>query len=280
MTFSIVGFDPLENEWGIAVQSKFLGVGAVVPWAKAGAGAVATQSYANTAYGPKALELMEQGKTAQETLELLLADDLDREMRQVGLIDSKGNAATFTGKACYDWAGGVTGTHFAAQGNILVDEKTVDAMAHVFTETTGTLADKLLAALDAGQEAGGDSRGKQSAALYIVKEKGGYGGFNDRYMDIRVDDHPDPIKELIRIYQLQQLYFAPSKPERIAEIDGEIKNDLLHHLTRLNYLSSESPSSEEIFKALTAFIHTENFEMREQSAGLIDLEVLEYMKQS
>ncbi|MEH7247710.1 DUF1028 domain-containing protein [Neobacillus niacini] len=280
MTFSIVGFDPLEKEWGIAVQSKFLGVGAVVPWAKAGAGAVATQSYANTAYGPKALELMEQGKTAQETLELLLADDLDREMRQVGLIDSKGNAATFTGKACYDWAGGVTGTHFAAQGNILVDEKTVDAMAHVFTETTGTLADKLLAALDAGQEAGGDSRGKQSAALYIVKEKGGYGGFNDRFMDLRVDDHQDPIKELLRIYQLQQLYFAPSKPERIAEIEGEIKNQLLHHLTRLNYLSSELPSSEEIFKALTAFIHTENFEMREQSTGLIDLEVLEYMKQS
>jgi uncharacterized Ntn-hydrolase superfamily protein len=280
MTFSIVGFDPLENEWGIAVQSKFLGVGAVVPWAKAGAGAVATQSYANTAYGPKALELMEQGKTAQETLELLLADDLDREMRQVGLIDSKGNAATFTGKACYDWAGGVTGTHFAAQGNILVDEKTVDAMVHVFTETTGTLADKLLAALDAGQEAGGDSRGKQSAALYIVKEKGGYGGFNNRYMDLRVDDHQDPIKELLRIYQLQQLYFAPSKPERIAGIEGEIKNELLHHLKRLNYLSSESPRSEELFKALTAFIHTENFEMREQSAGLIDLEVLEYMKQS
>ncbi len=280
MTFSIVGFDPIEKEWGIAVQSKFLGVGAVVPWAKAGAGAVATQSYANTAYGPKALEWMEQGKTAQETLELLLADDPDREMRQVGLIDSMGNAATFTGMACYNWAGGVTGTHFAAQGNILVDEKTVNAMAHVFAETAGTLADRLLAALDAGQEAGGDSRGKQSAALYIVKEKGGYGAFNDRYIDLRVDDHPDPIKELIRIYHLQQLYFAPSKPERIAEIEGEIKNDLIHHLTRLNYLNDESPEKEEIGKALTAYLHTENFEMREQSTGLIDLEVLEFMKKS
>jgi uncharacterized Ntn-hydrolase superfamily protein len=280
MTFSIVGFDPIEKEWGIAVQSKFLGVGAVVPWAKAGAGAVATQSYANTAYGPKALQLMEQGKSAQETIELLLADDPDREMRQVGLIDASGNPATFTGKACYDWAGGLTGTHFAAQGNILVDEETVQAMARVFTETSGTLADKLLAALDAGQEAGGDSRGKQSAALYIVKEKGGYGSFNDRYIDLRVDDHHNPIKELIRIYQLQQLYFAPSKPEQIAKIEGNVKGDLIHHLTRLSYLSSKTPSNEEIFKALTAYIHTENFEMREQKSGFIDLEVLEFMQKS
>jgi uncharacterized Ntn-hydrolase superfamily protein len=280
MTFSIVGFDPIEKEWGIAVQSKFLGVGAVVPWAKANAGAVATQSYANTAYGPKALELMEQGKSAQETLELLLAEDPEKEMRQVGLIDSSGNPATFTGKECYDWAGGVTGTHFAAQGNILVDEETVQAMARVFTETNGSLADRLLAALDAGQEAGGDSRGKQSAALYIVKDKGGYGSFNDRYIDLRVDDHPDPIKELIRIDQLQQLYFAPSKTERIAAIEGEIKNELIHHLQRLSYLSSESQSNAEIFKALTAYIHTENFEMREQSSGFIDLEVLEFMKRS
>ncbi|MFP7297250.1 DUF1028 domain-containing protein [Neobacillus niacini] len=280
MTFSIVGFDPVEKEWGIAVQSKFLGVGAVVPWAKAGAGAVATQSYANTAYGPKALQLMEEGKSAEETLELLLADDPDREMRQVGLIDASGNPASFTGKACYDWAGGVTGTHFAAQGNILVDEKTVQAMARVFSETNGPLAHKLLAALDAGQEAGGDSRGKQSAALYIVKEKGGYGGFNDRYIDLRVDDHPDPIKELIRIYQLQQLYFAPSKPESITEIEGEVKDELTHQLTRLSYLGSVNPSDEELFKALTAYIHTENFEMREQTKGFIDLEVLEYMKKS
>jgi uncharacterized Ntn-hydrolase superfamily protein len=280
MTFSIVGFDPIEKEWGIAVQSKFLGVGAVVPWAKAGAGAVATQSYANTAYGPKALALMEQGKSAQETLELLLAEDPEKEMRQVGLIDVSGNPATFTGKECYDWAGGLTGPHFAAQGNILVDEKTVQAMAQVFAETNGPLADRLLAALDAGQEAGGDSRGKQSAALYIVKDKGGYGGFNDRYIDLRVDDHPDPIKELIRIYQLQQLYFAPSKPERIAAIEGEIKDELIHHLKRLSYLSDGLQSNDEIFRALTAYIHTENFEMREQSSGFIDLEVLDFVKKS
>jgi len=278
MTFSIVGYDPIEKEWGIAVQSKFLGVGAVVPWAKAGAGAVATQSYANTAYGPKALELMAQGKSAHETLEILLADDPEKEMRQVGLIDANGNAATFTGKECYDWAGGVTGIHFAAQGNILVDEKTVETMARVFSEAEGPLAERLLAALDAGQEAGGDSRGKQSAALYVVKENGGYGGFNDRFVDLRVDDHPDPIKELIRIYQLQQLYFAPSKPEQVAALEGEIKSDVVRELTRLDYLTNKAASAEEVYKALTLFLHTENFEMREQKTGWIDLDVLQFMK--
>ena len=275
MTFSIVGFDPIEKEWGIAVQSKFLGVGAVVPWARAGAGAVATQSYANTSYGPKALELMEQGKSAQETLEILLAEDPEKEMRQVGLIDAKGNAATFTGNECYDWAGGVSGTHFAAQGNILVDEKTVDAMVRVFTETEGTLAERLLGALDAGQEAGGDSRGKQSAALYVVKEKGGYGAFNDRYVDLRVDDHPDPIKELIRIYQLQQLYFAPSKPERVVPIEGDIKAELDRHLQAKGYSVN---NDKDLLKNLTAYLHTENFEMREQKTGWIDLEVLQFMR--
>jgi uncharacterized Ntn-hydrolase superfamily protein len=277
MTFSIVGYDPTEKEWGIAVQSKFLGVGAVVPWAKAGVGAVATQSYANTAYGPKGLELMAQGKTAQEVLEILIADDPEREMRQFGLIDAAGNAASFTGKECYDWAGGLTGAHFAAQGNILVDEKTVNAMGRVFEETQGTLAARLLAALDAGQEAGGDSRGKQSAALFVVKEAGGYGGFNDRYVDLRVDDHPDPIKELIRLYQLQQLYFAPSKPEKIVSVKGKVKAELIEQLGRWGYLTDDMIGIEEVYRALTNFIHTENFEMREQPTGLIDLEILEYM---
>jgi len=279
MTFSIVGYDPIEKEWGIAVQSKFLGVGAVVPWAKAGVGAVATQSYANTAYGPTGLELMEQGKSAQETVELLLADDPHREMRQIGVIDAVGNVATFTGKECYDWAGGITGLHFAAQGNILVDEKTVEAMARTFEQAEGTLAARLLAALNAGQEAGGDSRGKQSAALYVVKEKGGYGGYNDHFIDLRVDDHPDPINELIRIYQLQQLYFAPSNPERVVSIEGEIKLELVGYLTHTGYLPNDTANDEEIHRALTSYLHTENFEMREQQDGWIDLEVLQYMKE-
>lgn len=277
MTFSIVGYDPKEKEWGIAVQSKFLGVGAVVPFAKAGVGAVATQSYANTAYGPQALALMAEGKTAAEALEIITKDDPDKEMRQVGLIDAKGNPATFTGTYCYDWAGGITGEHFAAQGNILIDG-TVQAMAKTFTETSGSLAERLLAALHAGQEAGGDSRGQQSAALLVVKEGGGYGGYNDRYIDLRVDDHPEPIKELIRIYGLQQLYFAKSKPENVVEIEGEVKVEVVKHLQRLGYLKSESKDDEELYKALTAYIHTENFEEREQEAGKIDLEVLAFMK--
>ncbi|WP_226085897.1 DUF1028 domain-containing protein [Mesobacillus sp. S13] len=278
MTFSIVGYDPQEKEWGIAVQSKFLGVGAVVPFAKAGVGAVATQSYANTAYGPQALELMAQGKSAEEVMELITKDDPDKEMRQVGLIDAEGNGATFTGTYCYDWAGGVTGKHFAAQGNILVDENTVKAMAETFESTEGPLAHRLLQALDAGQQAGGDSRGQQSAALLVVKEKGGYGGYNDRYIDLRVDDHPEPITELIRIYGLQQLYFAKAKPQNIVAIEGEIRETIVQHLKRLDYLKANPSDDEELYKALTAYIHTENFEEREQEKGKIDLEVLEFMK--
>ncbi|URM33492.1 DUF1028 domain-containing protein [Cytobacillus firmus] len=277
MTFSIVGYDPKEKEWGIAVQSKFLGVGAVVPFAKAGIGAVATQSYANTSYGPRALQMMEEGKTAEETLEIITKDDPEKELRQVGLLDSMGNPATFTGEGCYNWAGGMIGPHFAAQGNILVDEKTVEAMGQTFISTDGTLAERLLAALNSGQAAGGDSRGQQSAALLVVKEAGGYGGFNDRYIDLRVDDHSEPITELIRIYHLQQLYFAPSKAERITAIEGEIKEELVRELTRLDYLKA-GQGDEQLLKALTAFIHTENFEVREQEAGKIDLDVLVYMK--
>ncbi|WP_336990210.1 DUF1028 domain-containing protein [Bacillus infantis] len=277
MTFSIIGYDPKEKEWGIAVQSKFLGVGAVVPFAKAGVGAVATQSYANTAYGPQALELMEQGKTAQEALDLITAEDPDKELRQVGIVDFEGNGATFTGNGCYDWAGGTAGTYFAAQGNILVDENTVKAMADTFTSSEGTLAERLLASLNAGQEAGGDSRGQQSAALLVVKEKGGYGGFNDRYIDLRVDDHHDPITELIRIYHLQQLYFAPSREGRVADIEGDVEAELGSQLVRLGYLEKVA-SGEELYKALKTYIHTENFEEREQDEGKIDLDILEYMK--
>ncbi|MER2057746.1 MAG: DUF1028 domain-containing protein [Niallia sp.] len=275
MTFSIVGYDPKEKEWGIAVQSKFLGVGAVVPWAKAGVGAVATQSYANTSFGPEGLRLMEEGKSAEEALHALLDKDPGREQRQVGFVDAKGNAATYTGKECYDWAGGVTGPYFAAQGNILVDENTVKAMAESFQKTEGSLAARLLTALQAGQNAGGDSRGQQSAALLVVKDRGGYGGFNDRYIDLRVEDHEEPIKELTRIYQLQQLYFAPSKPENVIPIAGNTLEELTTHLQRLGYLNEKIT---EIPEALTTYIHTENFEEREQKTGFIDLEVLEYMK--
>ncbi|MBH9965980.1 DUF1028 domain-containing protein [[Bacillus] enclensis] len=274
MTYSIVGYDPEEKEWGIAVQSKFLGVGSVVPFAKAGVGAVATQSYANTAYGPHALQLMEEGKTAEEALDIITKDDPERHLRQVGLIDAWGHSATFTGEGCYDWAGGMTGKYFTAQGNILVDENTVKAMAETFESAPGSLAERLLHALDAGQDAGGDSRGMQSAALLVVKEKGGYGGFNDRYIDLRVDDHASPIKELKRIYLMHQLYFKESDPGRVVLLEGEVRDALEKELKRHGY----ADGSKSLHQALKDYLHTENFEMREQEENYIDLDVLDYMK--
>ncbi|MFE7063709.1 DUF1028 domain-containing protein [Sutcliffiella sp. NPDC057660] len=271
MTYSIIGFDPKEKEWGIAVQSKFLGVGAVVPFAEANAGAIATQSYANTRYGPEGLKLLKEGKTAQEVVDLLTEADEDRAFRQLGVIDAHGNAATYTGDKCYNWAGGQTGAFYAAQGNILVSEETVHAMGETFTKTEGTLAERLLKALEAGQNAGGDSRGQQSAALLVVKEKGGYAGFNDRYIDLRVDDHQQPIQELIRIYQLQQLYFAPTKKENILEMSGDLEKTLKTKLRKLGY------KTDNLQEALTTYIHTENFEGREQAKGYIDKEVLDYI---
>lgn len=276
-TFSIVGFDPETEELGIAVQSKFLGVGAVVSWAKAGVGAVATQSYANTTYGPKGLELMATGKTAQEAIDHLTAADEDRALRQVGIVDAKGNGATFTGEKCFDWAGGIAGKNYAAQGNILVSEDTVKAMAKTFEASKGTLAERLLAALDAAQEAGGDSRGKQSAALLVVKEEGGYGGFNDRAIDLRVDDHPDPIKELMRIYDLQQLYFSKPTEADVVEINETILSDMSKALVSLGYLKEEVETIEELTKGLHDFILTENFEERQQPEGKIDQKVLNFL---
>ncbi|MGP4079331.1 DUF1028 domain-containing protein [Pseudalkalibacillus sp. R45] len=280
-TFSIVGFDPETEELGIAVQSKFIGVGSVVPWAKAGVGAVATQSFANTSYGPKGLEHMASGKSAEETIRLLTEKDEQRELRQVGVVDAKGNPATFTGEDCYDWAGGRTGKHYAAQGNILVNQETVDQMGEAFENTTGTLAHRLLTALNAGQHAGGDSRGKQSAALLIVKDKGGYGGYNDRAIDLRVDDHKEPIKELIRIHDLHQLYFSRSKEENILEVKGDVFRQLAFELERLGYLErSDEHSEDAVLDALRVLIHQENFEEREQKRGYIDLEILEFMKKT
>lgn len=276
-TFSIVGFDPETEELGIAVQSKFLGVGAVVPWAKAGVGAVATQSYANTQYGPIGLELMATGKTAQETMEILTAGDEDRALRQVGIVDGKGTSATFTGEKCFEWAGGIARNHFTAQGNILVSEETVSMMATTFEVTPGSLAERLLAALDAAQNAGGDSRGKQSAALLVVKDQGGYGGYNDRAIDLRVDDHPDPIKELIRLYDLQQLYFGKPKAEDVISISETLLADIGKALQTLGYLETEVTTTEGLAEGLNQFILTENFEERQQKQGEIDKKVLNFL---
>lgn len=210
-TFSIVARDPATGEIGVAVQSKFIAVGAVVPFARAGVGAVATQSFANTTFGPRGLDLLAEGIPAAEVLERLLAGDPERERRQVGVLGAKGEAATFTGKGCLPFAGGVTGKDFTCQGNILAGEAVVKGMARAFEEGKGDLADRMLAALEAGQKAGGDRRGMQSAALLVVREGWGYGGFNDRYRDLRVDDHPEPIAELRRILGLHRAVFPPPR---------------------------------------------------------------------
>lgn len=226
MTFSIVAYDPVAKEWGVATQSKFLAVGAVVPWAQANAGAIATQSYANTSFGPRGLELLAQGLSAADVLDRLLAADEGRDQRQVGIVDREGRAATFTGTGCHAWAGGQTGSHFAVQGNILVSAATVEALAAGFESARGELADRLVAALLAGQKAGGDRRGQQSAAVLVVREKGGYAGFNDRYLDLRVDDDAHPIERLQEILELHHLYFGKSAPEALIPIDKKIAREL------------------------------------------------------
>lgn len=205
-TFSIVGYDPETGDLGVAVQSKFFAVGSVVPWARAGVGAIASQAFGNPTFGPRGLDLLEGGLPPDKVLEALLADDSERDRRQIGIIDASGRRAAYTGMLCMDWAGHVSGENFSAQGNILVDQKTVQAMADVFRETEGMLGEKLMRALEEGQKAGGDARGKQSAAILIVRKEGGYGGYNDRYCDLRVDDHPEPIRELRRLFDMWKVW--------------------------------------------------------------------------
>lgn len=210
-TFSIVAVDPATGEIGIAVQSRIVAVGGIVPFAKAGVGAVATQAYANVRYGPVGLALLAEGLPPDECLRLLTSNDPLREARQAGIIDASGRPATWTGNECLDWAGGIVGKHFAVQGNILAGREVVAAMAAAFEKSEGVLAERLLAALKAGQAAGGDKRGMQSAALLVVREGWGYGGLNDRYRDLRVDEHDDPITELERVYHEHRRLFP--RPE-------------------------------------------------------------------
>lgn len=210
-TYSIVAFDPATGDLGVCVQSKFFGVGTVVPWAKSGVGAIATQASANVTYGAKGLKFLAEGSDAAQVIKLLTDADEGREARQCGIVDARGRSATFTGKDCRAFAGGRTGKHFAVQGNILAGAKVLDAMAEAYEaaqKTEGSeLADWLVAALQAGEDAGGDSRGRQSAALLVVRDKGGYGGASDRYIDLRVEDHPDPTKELSRLLELHKGFY-------------------------------------------------------------------------
>jgi len=229
MTFSIVALDAATGDLGVAVASKFPCVGAVVPWARAGVGAVATQSWANTDFGPDGLRLMSGGLPADAALDAVLEPDVDREERQVGFVDANGGAASFTGANCMDWAGGRTGDGFAVQGNILASADVVAALAETYARTQGDLCDRLLAALLAGDAAGGDRRGKQSAALLVVREAGGYEGRNDRYIDLRVDDHPDAPTELARLFTVWDttMLIRTDEPlEATPELVGELQRRL------------------------------------------------------
>jgi uncharacterized Ntn-hydrolase superfamily protein len=274
MTFSIVACDLEEKTWGIAVASRFLAVGAVVPWAEANAGAVATQSFANTSFGPRGLEMMANGSSAREALDALLQDDPNKEDRQVGLVDSKGNSATFTGSICFDWAGGIAGEGYAIQGNILSGEKVVLAMEKKFQSTKGDLPARLYAALLAGDRAGGDRRGRQSAAIHAVKPNGGYGGFNDRWIDYRVDDHNDPVSQLGVLMELHRLYFEKSPESDQLPLRGKLLEHITVILKRTGYLKKNKTFAD----AFHEFIGNENFEERAEPAGKwMDKPVMKYL---
>jgi uncharacterized Ntn-hydrolase superfamily protein len=279
-TFSIVGCDTAVGELGVAVQSKFLAVGAVVPWAQAGVGAVATQALANTSYGPVGLRYLAAALSPQDALDRLTGADPDALHRQAGIVDAQGRSATYTGSGCIPWAGGRVGAGYAAQGNILVGGDTVDAMAATFEATSGTLAQRLLAALAAGQEAGGDSRGMQSAALLVVRERGGYGGHNDRYLDLRVDDHPSPIAELQRLFDLHRLYVPPAGPRELVPIEGALARELQELLARTDdYTAAPSGVFDAATRAaLDAYMGRENLEERAADGDVIDAQVLRYMR--
>ena len=280
-TFSIVAADLATGDLGIAVASKFLACGAVVPWASAGAGAVATQSFANTAYGPEGIRMMREGVSARDALARLLADDRDRDLRQVGLVDARGGAAAHTGPGCHAWAGHRVGDGFACQGNILVGQETVDAMAAAFRGANGELSGRLVSALAAGESAGGDRRGKQASAVYVVRSKGGYGGMNDVLVDLRVDDHPDPVTELRRLLELRNLYFGTSPAAEKVKIEGPVLADLKRIMKARGFYSGDALGSwdEMTEKALDAFIASENFEERvDLKRRTIDVPVIFYLR--
>jgi uncharacterized Ntn-hydrolase superfamily protein len=234
-TFSLAACDLGRGQWGVAVASKFLAVGSVVPWAEPGAGAVATQAYANPRYGPEGLALLRQGLVAEEVVRRLTEADDGRDERQLGVVDAAGRGATYTGSACHDWAGGRAGDGYAAQGNILVSADTVDALAETFEAGDGPLAERLLEALAAAQAAGGDSRGQQSAALLVVQRDGGYAGLSDVLVDLRVDDHEAPIEELRRLVAVHDQLFGSTPRDRWLAVDGELRAEIAERLAALGY---------------------------------------------
>jgi len=264
MTFSIVAYSPEEKAWGVAVASKFLAAAAVVSWARAGAGAVATQALAKVPFGPEGLDLMAGGLSAEETLSKLLSADPDAEHRQVGMVDANGEAAAHTGSECFEYAGHYVGERFTCQGNILTGRNVIEAMAQTYERTTGALENRLLAALLAGDRAGGDKRGRQSAGLLVVKAGGGYGGDNDRYLDLRVDDHPDPVVRLGELLEMHRLYFGKTDPEKRLPIDSAIAAELQGIMTRTGHYTGQVNGlwDDATQAAFWAFVGTENLEER------------------
>jgi uncharacterized Ntn-hydrolase superfamily protein len=239
-TYSICGCDLDTGQWGVATQSKFLAVGSVVPWAEPGAGAVATQAYANPRYGPDGLALLRAGRSAAEVVEALTAADGDRDQRQLGVVDAAGGSAAYTGAGCMDWAGNRTGPCFAAQGNLLVSAATVDALADAFAGSAGRpLAERLLDCLDAAQEAGGDRRGQQSAALLVVERGGGYAGLSDSLVDLRVDDHPQPLAELRRLHALHELLFGTTPADEWVPLDDGLRSEIDRRVRALGHETLE-----------------------------------------
>jgi uncharacterized Ntn-hydrolase superfamily protein len=259
VTFSIVGFDPQDQSWGVAVASKFLAVGSAVPWGRAGAGAVATQAMANLAYGPDGLDLLAAGLAAQVVVDRLTGADDDRDHRQLGVVDGAGQAATFTGSQCLPWAGGQAGDGFAAQGNILTGPGVVDALVGAWRGSAAPLARRLLAALAAGDRAGGDRRGRQSAALRVWKAGAAYGGVLDNAIDLRVDDHRAPVDELARLLDLHDLYFGTPDPDALLPLEGALSGEVAAALERLGY---RTDGERGLAGALEAWAGTENFEER------------------
>lgn len=281
MTFSIVAWDPDASppEWGVAVASKFLAVGAVVPWANAGAGALATQAFANLAYGPQGIERLRAGRTAEEVVNGLTGADEEREHRQLGVVDAEGRAATFTGTECFDWAGGRTGKGYTCQGNILTGADVVDDMCKAFERTKGELSVRLLAALRAGDEAGGDRRGRQSAALLVVREGGGYGGGTDLSVSLRVDDHEAPVGELERLFEIHRLLFPRPEDLDYLDIDAALASEIAELLTRAGYPATASNGYDEALKkVLFEYVGTENLEERWSDEARIERKVLEYLR--
>jgi uncharacterized Ntn-hydrolase superfamily protein len=268
-TYSICACDLAAGRWGVATQSKFLAVGSVVPWAEPHVGAVATQAYANPRYGPEGLALLREGLSAEEAVERLTSADEGRAHRQLGIVDREGRAATYTGEECHAWAGGRTGEGYAAQGNILVSAATVDALAETFESSTGRpLAERLLDCLDAAEAAGGDSRGRQSAALLVVEREGGYASLSDVLVDLRVDDHPDPLVELRRIYRMHEALFGSTPRDQWLPVTGELRAELDDLLRRAGHSD------------LASWAGAENLEERVDGEDSIDPVVLDRLRGS